>query len=162
MWRGNSAGRGGFHTHFRFTTSGVALAGGQIIVGLSSSTGAIAGEPSALTDVVGIVKDIADTNLFFARRTGAGTVQKVNLGVAYAVNQTFDLDIFCRPNWDRIGVRVTQHDFAGGVTVLLDTEYTTDLPANTTLLGRHLQVRNGSTASAASLDLVRAYTESDS
>lgn len=162
FWRGNAAGAGGFFLHFRFCSGSISLAGGQKFVGLTSQTGALAGEPSALPDVFGFGKDIADTNWQFMRRTGTGTVQKVNLGVAMANNQAFDVTIFAAPNDNGINVRVVQYTSIGGAsTVLLDTKYTTDIPANTTLLGRAFQVRNGATAAADNLELVRAYAESD-
>jgi hypothetical protein len=161
VWRGNAAGRGGFFLHHRFCSGSISLAGGQKVSGLSSSTGALAGEPSALPDVLGVIKDSADTNWFFARRAGTGTVQKVNLSVAVANNQTFDLVMFSRPNGGEIFVRVVQHNFDGSSTLLLDTSYTTDIPAAATLLSRTHQVRNGTTAAADNFDLVRSYLESD-
>lgn len=162
VWRGNAAGAGGFFSHVRFCSGSISLAGGQKIVGFSSSTAALGGEPSALADVLGMLKDTGDTNWQFARRTGSGTVQKVNLGVAVANNQVFDLTIYCPPNGSTIYVRIVQYTSIGGAqTVLLDTSYTTDIPAAATLLGRHFQVRNGTTAAADNLDLVRWYLESD-
>jgi hypothetical protein len=161
IWRGNSAGRGGFFLHHRFCSGSISLAGGQKVSGLSSSTGALAGEPSALPDVLGVIKDSGDTNWQFARRAGTGTVQKVSLGVAPANNQTFDLVMFSRPNGSEIFVRVVQHLFDGTFTVLLDTSYTTDIPAAGTLLSRTHQVRNGTTAAADNFELVRSYVESD-
>lgn len=41
------------------------------------------------------------------------------------------------------------------------TIYTTDIPALATLLSRHFHVRNGATAAADNLDLIRWYSESD-
>lgn len=161
FWRGDSAGRGGFFHHVRFASGSISLAGGQKCICLSSQTGILAGEPSALPNVIGMVKDSTDTDWFFARRTGTGTVQKVNLGVAVANNQVFDMTLFSRPNGTGLGVRITQHNFDGTSTVLLDTTYNTDLPAQTTLLSRHFEVRNGSTAAADNLDLIRWYSESD-
>lgn len=161
IWRGNAAGRGGFFLHHRFCSGSISLAGGQKVSGLSSSTGALGGEPSALTDVLAMVKDSADTNWFFARRAGSGTVQKVNLGVAVANNQAFDLILFSRPNGSELFVRILQHNYDGTSTVLLDTSYTTDIPAAATLLSRTHQVRNGVTAAADNFDLVRSYVESD-
>lgn len=161
IWRGNSAGRGGFFAHFRFCSGNISLAGGQKFIGLSSSTAALGGEPSALADVLGVGKDIADTQWQFMRRAGTGTVQKVSLGVNVANNQAFDLFLYSPPNGSAIFARVTQLNFDGTSTVLLDTSYTTDIPANTTLLGRQCQVRNGATAAADNFDLVRSYLESD-
>lgn len=161
VWRGNAVNRGGFFLHFRFCSGSISLASGQKVIGLSSSTVALAGEPSALADVLAMGKDTADTNWQFMRRTGTGTVVKDNLGVAVANNQTFDMWLYSAPNDSAIFVRITQHDFAGGETVLLDTSYTTSIPAATTFMGRHFQVRNGVTAAADNMDLVRSYLESD-
>jgi hypothetical protein len=162
FWRGNAAGAGGFFHHFRVTSGSIGLAGGQVIVGLSSSTGALAGEPSALADVLGIGFDAADTNWQFMRRTGTGTVQKVSLGIAKAtLNRLLDLWLYSAPNGSGIGVRVLETTGFAAATVLLDTTYTTDIPASATLLGRHCQVRNGVTASAANVDHVRTYSFSD-
>jgi hypothetical protein len=155
IWRGNAAGRGGFYCHFRFCSGNISLAGGQKFVGLTSSTAALGGEPSALANCLGVGKDIADTNWQFMRRTGTGTVQKVSLGVAIANNQTFDLILFCAPNGSSIFVRVVQHNYDGTFNVLLDTSYTTDIPAADTLLGHMLQVRNGATAAADNFEMVR-------
>ena len=161
IWFGNSAGRGGFHFRCRFGTGLIALSGGQIIVGLASAPGALAGEPSAVTDVLAVTKDAADTNLFFSRRTGAGTVQKVDLGVASAVNLVFDVEIFAPPNSGTVWVRVLQVNFDGTFTSRLDTSYNTFLPANTTLLGRTFQVRNGTTAAANSIIHFHSSIESN-
>jgi hypothetical protein len=162
IWRGNVAGAGGFFFHARFCSGSISLAGGQKFVGLTSQTTALAGEPSALPDVLGVGKDIADTNWQFMRRTGTGTVQKVSLGVAIANNQTFELTMYCAPNGSAIYVRVVQYTSIGGAsTVLLDTNYTTDIPAAGTLVSKMFQVRNGSTAAADNFELVRMYVESD-
>lgn len=161
VWRGNSAGRGGFFLHQRIATGNIALAGGQVICGLSSSTAALAGEPSALADVLGLVKDQADTTWWLVRRTGTGTVQRINTTHAYAVNQVLDLILFARPNWDRVAVRLVLQNFDGSSTTLYDDVWTDNLPAAGTLLGRHLQVRNGATAAAANVELIRSYLESD-
>jgi len=161
LWRGNSTGRGGFLCHFRFCTGSISLAGGQKIVGLSSSVAALAGEPSALADVLGVGKDTADTNWQFMRRTGTGTVQKVSLGIAVANNVALDLILYCPPAGSSINVLVRRLEYGGTETTLLDTAYTTDIPAATTFLARHCQVRNGVTAAADNLELASSFVLSD-
>ncbi|MCX7741058.1 MAG: hypothetical protein N2047_08555 [Meiothermus sp.] len=161
FWRGNGAGRGGFFHFVRFTSGSISLAGGQRCICLSSQTGALAGEPSAMPDVIGIIKDAADSNWFFARRSGTGTTQKVSLGVSVVNNQVFDMVLYARPNGSDLGVLITQLNFDGSSTILLNTTYNDNLPANTTLLSRHLEVRNGTTAAADNLELVQWYSESD-
>lgn len=151
VWGGISAGRGGFDFKARIGSGAIALAGAQVVVGLASTVAALAGEPSALTDVVGLTKDAADTNWQFSRRTGSGTVVKTDLGLAYATNQVLDVQIYQAPNGSAIFVRILSHAFDGTFTTLLDTSYSTSIPANTTLLGRNVQVRNGTTAAAASV-----------
>lgn len=160
IWRGNAAGRGGFYHHMRFASGNIALAGGQQFIGLSSNLAALAGEPSALADCLGIVKDQADTQYHFVRRTGTGTVQRVPLGL-FAANALMDLVLFAPPNASTLGVLVRAFDTNGVSSTLLDTTYTDFLPANTTFLGGRFDVRNGVTAAAADADLVRMYTESD-
>lgn len=162
IWRGNAAGRGGFFLHHRFCSGTIAGASaGQFINGLSSSTAALAAEPSALTDVLGVGKDIADTNWQFMRRQGSNAVVKTNLGVAYGINQAFDLVMFCAPNSSEIFVTVRQHNFDGTFTTLLDTSYNTSIPLNNTFLARRHQVRNGASALAMNFEMVRSYVESD-
>lgn len=151
VWGGGSAGRGGFDFKARVGSGAIALAGAQVVVGLASTVAALAGEPSALTDVLALTKDAADTNWQFSRRTASGTVVKTDLGLAYATNQVLDVQIYQAPNSGTIFVRILSHAFDGTFTTLLDTSYTTSIPANTTLLGRNVQVRNGVTAAAASL-----------
>lgn len=160
IWRGDAAGRGGFFLWIRLASGSVALAGAQVIAGLSSNTALLAGEPSALPDVLGLLKDTADANWFFARRTGTGQVTKVNLNVAYAANQVFDVVLHHRPGGTAVGVLVLQHNYDGTYTTRLDDVYSSNLPAATTMLGRHLQVRNGTTASAANVDLIECTVDS--
>mgnify|MGYP001806266590 CR=1 FL=1 len=160
IWRGNAAGRGGFYHHVRFASGNIALAGGQQFIGLSSSTAALAGEPSALADCLGVVKDQADTQYHFVRRTGTGTVQRVALG-AFGANALMDLILFMPPNSSTLGAVVRAFDTNGIASTLLDTTYTDFLPANTTYLAGRFDVRNGASAAAADADLVRMYTESD-
>ena len=161
VWRGNAAGRGGFFSHTRVASGAIALAGAQVMCGFASPTTALGGEPSALADCLGLIKDSGDANWQLARRTGTGTVQKINTGEAYTTNKLYDLTMYARPNWDRVSVRLLRHEYDGTTTTLYEAEWTDFLPAAATLLGRHCQVRNGTTASAAQVDLVRSYLESD-
>jgi hypothetical protein len=154
FWRGM-----GFFHHVLFATGSISLAGGQKCVGLSSQTAILSGQPSALPNLIGMIKDQGDTNWFFARRNGTGTVQLVDLGVPVANNQVFSMTLFSARNGTGLGVQIVQHNFDGTSTVLLDATYNTDLPAQNTLLGRHFVVRNGSTAAADNLDLIRWYSE---
>ncbi len=158
IWGGNAAGRGGFYHVVTFMSGSISLSGGQQAVVLTSQTATLNGEPSALPDVIGIIKDTADTNWQFARRTASGTVQKVALGVAPANNQVFEMTMYRAPNSGTLFVRIIQWNYDDTFTVLLDTSYTTDIPAGATLLGFMCHTRNGVTAAANNIDLMKRYT----
>lgn len=161
FFRGSAAGQGGFWFWARFAIA-TSLAGGQFIVGFANNTAALAGEPSALDSVLGVGYDSTDTNLVFMRRTGTGTVQKVDLGIAKTnTTDVFDLTMWSAPNGSSIGVRIRRYTAENAPSTLLDTSYTTDIPAATVFLSRHFQTRNGTTAAATSVDLMRMYTQSD-
>jgi hypothetical protein len=161
--RGNGTTlRGGFFYAARFMSGSIGLAGGQCIVGLQGGNGALAGEPSALTNSLFVGYDIADTNWQFMRNDGSGTCVKVDLGVAKAtLNKTFDLRIYCPPGGSDVYVLVEDIANNGTATTLLNTSYSTEIPANTTFLAMHQQIRNGATAAAANTDMGRHYIESD-
>lgn len=161
IWRGNAAGRGGFYLHNRICTGNLALSGGQVVCALSSSTALLGADPSTLADVLGLVKDAAHTTWRLARRTGTGAVQLIDTLETYAANLVYDLVVFARPNWDRVGVRFVRQNFDGTSTVIYDDVWTDNLPAATTLLGRRIEARNGAVASAANVEMVRSYLESD-
>lgn len=160
--RGNgTTARGGFFFAGRMCSGSISLAGGQKLFGLQGGNAALGGEPSALTNLLAIGKDIADTQWQFMRNDGSGSATKVSLGVSVANNQVFDLRIFCVPGGSAIYVLVEQIGNDGAATTLLDTSYTTDIPATTTALAMHCQVRNGSTAAADNIEMARMYMESD-
>jgi hypothetical protein len=161
IWRGGSAGRGGFFHNATLCSGSISLSGGEQAFCLTSQTATLNGAPSALPDVLGIVKDAGDTNWQFARRTGTGAVQKVSLGVAPANHQVFELTLYCAPNSSTVFVRIIQWAFDGTSTTLLDTSYTTDLPAATTGLGWMCHTRNAALASANNIEQYSRYTFSD-
>lgn len=158
IWGGNAAGRGGFYHVVTFMSGNISLSGGQQATCLTSQTTTLAGEPSALPDVIGMIKDTADTNWQFARRTGTGTVQKVSLGVAPANNETFEMTLYRAPNSTTLFVYIIRWNYDDTFTVLLDTSYTTDIPAAATLLGFMCHTRNGVTAAANNIELMKRYT----
>jgi len=159
---GNATSRGGFFYNARFNQGSLHTTGVQKMVGLSSSTAALAGEPSSsMNDFVGMCLDSTDANWQFSRRTGTGAATKINLGVAAAANQLFELTMFIPPSGTSLTVRILQWNNDGSSTVLLDDSYNTVLPAVTTFLGLHFQVRNGALAAAHNMALSRIYLESD-
>jgi hypothetical protein len=162
LYGGNASTPGGWFFHCRFNQGSLHTNGVQKMVGVSSSTAALAGEPSSsMNDFCGMCLDSGDTQWQFTRRTGSGTATKVSLGVTPAADQVFDLTMYVKPGTTELFVRCTQYANSGAGTVLLDTSYTTSVPAATTLLGPHFQVRNGALAAAHNMALARLYIESD-
>lgn len=159
---GNASNRGGFFLACRFNQGSLHTTGVQKMVGLSSSTAALAGEPSSsMADFIGMCLDSTDSVWQFSRRTGTGAATKINLGVTAAANQVFELTMFAKPGVSELFVRILQIANDGTATTLLDTSYTTTIPAATTLLAPHFQVRNGALTAAHNMALGRLYLESD-
>jgi len=157
--RGNATGIGGFFYFARFGVETYSGTGQQIMVGLSSTSGALAGEPSsAMADMLGITKDSGETTWKFTSRTSTGAATKVDTGVTISAGVVFDLTMFCKSNDNKVTVRlVRQND---GVVIMDNVEVTLTLPTNTTFLFAHAQLRNTGTAINA-LALNRIYVETD-
>jgi hypothetical protein len=163
-FRGNAAGFGGFFFRAQLGHN-INLNGGQKFVGLCASTGALAGEPSALVNMCGMGYDAADANTgnwYFMRNDGSGTATKVDLGATNAARANtshgYDLVMYMAPNGSDLYVRITNlHNGA----VVLDTSYNTDLPAVNTGMAFKAEVRNGAVAAADNLEVAKVYIETD-
>jgi hypothetical protein len=166
-FRGNAAGFGGFFFRAQIGHN-INLNGSQQFHGLCASTTALAaaaGSVSALLNMIGMGYDTTDANtgnwqLF--RNDGSGTATKVDLGANAARSNTthgYDLIIYCPPGAaPDIYVRIV--NIHTGVTVL-DTSYSTDLPAVNVGMAYKSEVNNGAVASAANLEVAKVYIESD-
>ena len=159
---GNAAGFGGFFFRAQFGMN-INLNGGQKFCGMSLSALAIAGEPSGLTNMCGMGYDAVDAstgNWQFMRNDGSGVATKVDLGTSAArnTNDGYDLMMFVKPNSVELFVRIVNLQTG---TVVLDTSYTTDVPAVNTALTFKCEVRNGAVAAADNIELAKAYIESD-
>lgn len=165
-FRANAAGFGGFWFRGQVGQN-LNVNGGQFFFGLCASTGALAttaGAVSALLNSIGIGYDTTDSstgNWQLFRNDGSGTATKVDLGANAPRNTThgFDVIIYCPPGAaSEIYVRIV--NLHTGVTVL-DTSYTTDLPAVNTGLCFKGECNNGAVASAVNLEIAKVYIESD-
>lgn len=161
FYSGNAAGYGGVFAYFRVGHQ-TNTTGYQYFAGICASTGALAGDPSALTNMIGIGYDAADTsggNWQLMRNDGSGTATRVDLGAtnaARAADQGFDLYLFNPPNsttW-----YVTIYNVNTGALVI-DTSYTTDTPAVNTGLAWKAETRNGAIAAACTIEYVGIYLE---
>lgn len=163
VWRGDAAGLGGFFVSMRFGCSS-AVAGQRMIVGLTSSTAAIATtqNPSGLTNCIFVGNDAADGNLQIMHNDAAGACVKVDLGASFPVpssvnNAMYEAIFFAAPNASTVGYRVTRLDTGAVASGTLSTE----LPASTVFLAPHIYVNNNAVASAVILDFYRYYVETD-
>jgi hypothetical protein len=166
-FRGNAAGFGGFFFRAQFGQT-VNINGAQCFVGLCASTGILgttAGAVGALINMIGVGYDTTDAstgNWQLFRNDGTGTATKVDLGATNAARGTthgYDLIIFCPPGAaSEMFVRIVNlHTGA----VVLDTSYTTDIPAVNTGLAFKAEISNGAVASAVNIELAKVYIESD-
>jgi hypothetical protein len=166
-FRGNAAGFGGFFFRTQFGHN-INLNGSQCFVGLCASTGALAataGAVAALINSIGVGYDTTDSsggNWQLFRNDGSGTATKVDLGanaVRANVSHGYDMIIYCPPGAaTEIFVRIV--NIHTGVTVL-DTSYTTDIPAVNAGMAFKAEINNGAVAAAANLEVAKVYIESD-
>lgn len=166
-FRGNAAGFGGFFFRAQFGQN-LNITGSQFFIGLCASTAILntaAGSAGALLNCIGVGYDTTDANtgnFFLMRNDGSGTCTKVDLGTDAARSNTthgYDLIIFCPPGAaTEIFVRIV--NIHTGVTVL-DTSYTTDLPAVNTGLAMKAECNNGAVASATNIEVAKMYIETD-
>jgi|GEM_PF-890386 len=166
-FRGSAAGFGGFFFRAQFGQN-LNVSGAQCFIGLCASTAALAttaGAVAALTNMIGVGYDTTDAstgNWQLYRNDGTGTATKVDLGATNAARNTthgYDLIIYCPPGVvTDIYVRIV--NLHTGATVI-DTSYTTDLPAVDTGLAMKCDCNNGAVAAAVNIEFAKIYIESD-
>lgn len=159
FYRGNAAGYGGFFFAARFGQN-INLDGAQLFVGMCALTTALAGEPSALTNMIGMGYDSthpASGNWRLMHNDGTGAATVIDLGSDFArsTDQGFDLYIYNPPNSSNFHVEI--------VNILTGVRYTntisTDVPAANTGLTWKCEVRNGAVAAAANIEHNYIYVE---
>lgn len=165
-FRGNAAGFGGFFFRAQIGQN-INLNGAQCFVGLCASTGVLgttAGAVGALVNMIGMGYDTTDAssgNWQLFRNDGTGTATKVDLGTSAArnTNDGYDLIIFCPPGAaTEIFVRIVN---VHSNTTVLDTSYTTDIPAVNVGMAMKCEINNGAVASACNIEFAKIYIESD-
>ena len=159
---GNAAGFGGFFFRAQLGMN-INLAGGQKFVGLCASTAGLTTDASALLNMIGMGYDAADLNTgnwFLMRNDGTGIATKVDLGSGAArnINDGYDLVMYAKPNAAEVFVRIINLQTGA---VVLDTSYTTDIPAVNTALAFKCECRNGAVAAADNIEIAKCYIESD-
>lgn len=164
-FRGSAAGFGGFFFRTQFGQQ-LNVNGAQCFIGLCASTGALAataGAVGALLNMCGVGYDTTDSsggNWQFFRNDGSGTATKVDLGASMARGTTegYELIMFLAPGGAELFVKITNLNTN---TVVLNTSYTTDLPATNTGMAFKGEINNGAVASAVNLEFAKVYIETD-
>lgn len=158
-YRGGSAFLGGFHGKFKEMYSAASIAGRMGFVGFCSqgSTVIAAGtDPTTLTSMVGFVAKIATSNnwMVYSNDASGAATQAVDLGASFPANTNstdpYDMRLFCKPNDTKITYWI--RNMTSGAIATGDI--TTDLPPATTLMGWHIYITNGATASADIIDVI--------
>ncbi len=138
------------------------VAATQNFVGLTNSAAALAGEPSALLNIIGVGYDSGDaTNWQLMRNDGSGTATKLALSGAGGDNgdaamprdttTLYRMIIECRAGVAAVAVTIV--NLSTGVKILDRRVFTSDIPANNALLAFRGTARNAAVASAVSVML---------
>lgn len=131
----------------------------RLFIGLSNSTADIADvQISSLTNIIGIGKDSADTNLQLIHNDGAGLATKVDLGVNFVLNPTkfttIHVELFCEKLTNNVYYRLQK--LATTDNTAQDTgwtQITTDLPVNETGLCAKLYGNTGVESGTRLMDI---------
>jgi hypothetical protein len=155
VWRGNTAGHGGFYFVCRFAMT-TNLANARAFVGLYASTAALTNaDPSSLVNVVGMSLDSADANWQIISNDQTGTAPKVDLGANFAKSTTavYEVRFWAAPKDTLINYNVLRLDTPASVTGTLSS----DIPQSTVFLTPYIWITNNATASAAQIEMSRLY-----
>ncbi|MEO8105567.1 MAG: hypothetical protein ABI602_04515 [Candidatus Saccharibacteria bacterium] len=161
VWRGNSAGLGGFFYTIRFGTSTLA-AGNRSFVGMSDSTAAPTNvDPTTSTagGKIGLAINASTGNWNLINNISGSAPTVLGLGANFPVDTTslYELVLFSAPNGSSIGYRVT--NTATGNTT--SGSLSTNIPSSTTFMAPLFWITNNATAAAAIFNFSGWYLESD-
>lgn len=161
VWRGGSAGAGGFFYTTRFSLASVAT-GNRIFVGMTDSIANPTNiDPTTSTTYgkLGMAINASTGNWNFVNNV-TGTAPTVTaLGASFPVNTTdlYELILYSAPNGTSIGWRVT--DISTGAQT--SGSASTNIPATTTFLAPVFWATNNATGAAAIFETAGWYLESD-
>jgi hypothetical protein len=162
FWRGNAAGAGGFFCVWRFGISDAVFnSNGAMFVGLGVGV-VMSGQPSALTNVLGVGCDSADTQLQLYSAGGSAQA-RVALGANFPCNtistDVYELMLYAPPNGSNVQYQVTRLNTGHVTTGTISNA--ANLPASTQFLGPACQRFTGATATAVGIDMFGFYAEVD-
>ena len=156
-YRGNGAKRGGFYVVIRFVP--VLQVGHQGSVGLANSN-TFSAEPSAESGaILGMIADSTDTNWQMFSKAATGTGTKIDTGLSKTLTGSLlALYLYAAPGGTGVVYQLDNEE--AGTTVASGT-MTATLPAgNVSFNATAARVRNGSTTTAALMQLAMLYNSS--
>ena len=161
VWRGNTAGIGGFFYTIRFGTSALQT-GNRAFVGLADSVAAPTNvDPTTATAPgrVGLAINASTGNWNMITNITGSAPTVTPLGASFPVNTTslYELVLYSPPNGSSISYRVNNIS----TNVQTSGSFSSNIPANTTFLAPQFWITNNATAAAAVLDFGGWYLESD-
>lgn len=147
---------GGF---FYYTRFGVEAYGScRLFNGLSGTTTALAGEPSARASSIGIGKGASDSMWSIVSNDGSNG-QSVSTGQSVITGQPLDFMMYAAPGSNKVTVRLVSAETQA--VLVNDLEVTARLPVNTTgLYAQHL-IQSTSGTTAKSFSLCSLYVETN-
>jgi hypothetical protein len=156
FWFGNAAGLGGFLYIVRFGIS-LAPATYRWFVGMSATAGAFGNaNPSTLQNLFGFGSDSGDSLIYFMNNA-ASTTTKTSTGLSKPVANVdfYEVRMFCAPNTTTVYYSIENTS----TSTIVEGSVNSNLPAITTLLGTQIWVNNGTTGTAAAIDVQTQYIE---
>lgn len=160
VWRGSSAGLGGFFFFARVGVDSTYVNTVQLMTGVSAMNSALGGQPSAQNNSIVLGKDSGDTTWQIITRNGT-TATKTDTGVTIASGQVMDFYIFAAPNDSKVTVRLVEQTTSGPNVIVDNLEITSTLPVNTTMMYAHHHIRSTAGTTAKGYALNRIYVETD-
>lgn len=163
VWRGSSAGLGGFFFQCRFKIMLIPATTVRLFVGLTSMlTGAVAAD-TYTGDMCGFDHITTDniTTLSFVTRDNTTTTRATFTVPTLAAGNAYDATIYSAPGGTTISYRLV--DLLTGA-VLVDSSTSTTLPRNTIFMGPQAQMSNGTantTVTTVAIGINKIYLESD-
>jgi hypothetical protein len=155
---GNSAY--GHQTRTSFTFGfGVYNSGQRFFCGYSSSTGALSGatDPSALTNIIGVGKDVGDATLQIMVNDGAGAATETDTGFTPNTNDVYVVNIFFPSNASTVYISV--ENITKTTKIYFNHSASSNIPAAGTSMFARIWSSSAATGVAVSTSLIQIMEE---
>ena len=159
-WLGNDAGLGGFLFFARFGLETMPGGTYNILVGLSTLNASLAAETSTIVNTIALGKDTGDTTWQVMTRDATTGNNKINTGITITLGQILDLYIHTAPNSSSVRFYI-KNGATGADLYTSPTAITSGLPANTTFMYMHTQLRSATVLNTKAIALNTMYLETD-